>query len=36
MSKKRQDEYIAEEFDGAAKGYDESRIVKSYQRRTQV
>jgi ubiquinone/menaquinone biosynthesis C-methylase UbiE len=36
MSKKRRDEYVAKEFDRAAKGYDKSQIVKSYQRRVQV
>lgn len=32
----RQDEYVAREFDRAAEGYDDSRIVNSYQRRTQA
>ena len=36
MSKERQDAYVAREFDRAAKGYDESRLVKSFQRRTQA
>jgi arsenite methyltransferase len=34
--KKRHDEYVAKEFDRAAEGYDDSRIVRSYQRRTQA
>jgi ubiquinone/menaquinone biosynthesis C-methylase UbiE len=36
MPKKRQEEYIAEEFDRAAHGYDKSRLVKSFQRRAQT
>jgi protein-L-isoaspartate(D-aspartate) O-methyltransferase len=36
MSRGRQEEYVAKEFDRAAKGYDESRIVKSFQRRAQI
>ena len=36
MGKKNQDVYVAKEFDRAAKGYDKSQIVKSYQRRAQV
>jgi len=36
VSKEGQDEYIAQEFDRAAKSYDESRLVKSYQRRAQT
>ena len=36
MSNGRQEEYVAREFDRAAKGYDESRIVKSFQRRAQT
>ena len=36
MKRKSQDEYVAEEFDRAARSYDESRLVKSYQRRTQT
>jgi ubiquinone/menaquinone biosynthesis C-methylase UbiE len=36
LAKDKQDEYAAEEFDKAAKSYDDSRLVKSYQRRTQV
>jgi len=31
-NQKEKDEYIAEEFDKSAKGYDKSLIVKSYQR----
>ena len=36
MTRKGQDEYVARGFDRAAKSYDESRLVKSYQRRTQT
>ena len=36
IDKKRHDEYVAKEFDRAAKRYDDSRLVRSYQRRTQV
>lgn len=36
MNRKRHDKYVAREFDRAAEGYDDSRIVKSYQRRTQA
>jgi len=36
INMKGKDEYIAEEFNKAAGGYDRSLIVKSYQRRTQV
>jgi ubiquinone/menaquinone biosynthesis C-methylase UbiE len=36
MSRGRQEEYVAKEFDRAAKGYDESRVVKSFQRRAQI
>ena len=36
MSSGRQEEYVVKEFDRAAKGYDESRIVKSFQRRAQI
>ncbi|MFC2052389.1 hypothetical protein ACFLT4_06650 [Chloroflexota bacterium] len=36
MSRGQQEEYVAKEFDRAAKGYDESRIVKSFQRRAQI
>ena len=36
MSSGRQEEHVVKEFDRAAKGYDESRLVKSYQRRTQT
>ena len=36
MRKKGQDEYVAREFDRAAQSYDESRLVKSYQRRVQT
>jgi ubiquinone/menaquinone biosynthesis C-methylase UbiE len=36
MSNDRQEKYTAKEFDRAAKGYDESRLVKSFQRRTQI
>ena len=36
MSTRRQEEYVVKEFDRAAKSYDESRLVKSYQRRTQA
>ena len=35
MAKKQQEEYIAEEFDKAAQGYDKSKLVKSFQRRAQ-
>ena len=36
MSSGRQEEYVAKEFDRTARGYDESRLVKSYQRQTQI
>ena len=36
MSSGRQEEYVAQEFDRTAKSYDESRLVKSYQRQTQI
>ena len=36
MDKKRHDEYVAKEFDRAAERYDDSRVVRSYQRRTQA
>jgi arsenite methyltransferase len=36
MNNDRQEKYVAKEFDKAAKSYDESRLVKSYQRRTQI
>jgi ubiquinone/menaquinone biosynthesis C-methylase UbiE len=36
MSRGRQEEYVAKEFDRTAKTYDESRLVKSYQRRAQI
>ena len=36
MSKEGQDAYVAQEFDRAAKSYDESRLVKSFQRQTQI
>jgi ubiquinone/menaquinone biosynthesis C-methylase UbiE len=36
VNKKRHDEYIAKEFDRAAERYDDSRVVRSYQRRTQA
>ena len=36
MSGKQHDAYVAEEFDRAAAGYDDSRIVRSYQRRVQA
>jgi arsenite methyltransferase len=36
MSGKRHDEYVAEEFNRAAKRYDDSRVVKSFQRRAQA
>jgi ubiquinone/menaquinone biosynthesis C-methylase UbiE len=36
MTPKQHDESVAKEFDRAASGYDESRIVKSYQRRVQL
>ena len=36
MSKEGQDAYVAQEFDRAAQSYDESRLVKSYQRQTQI
>ena len=36
MSSGRQEEYVAKEFDRTARGYDASRLVKSYQRRTQT
>jgi arsenite methyltransferase len=36
MDSGQREEYVAREFDRAAKGYDESRIVKSFQRRAQI
>jgi ubiquinone/menaquinone biosynthesis C-methylase UbiE len=36
MVRERHDEYVAQEFNRAAKGYDDSRLVKSYQRRVQA
>jgi ubiquinone/menaquinone biosynthesis C-methylase UbiE len=36
MNRGQQEEYVAKEFDRAAKGYDESRVVKSFQRRVQI
>jgi ubiquinone/menaquinone biosynthesis C-methylase UbiE len=36
MNNDRKEKYVAKEFDRAAKSYDESRLVKSYQRRTQI
>jgi arsenite methyltransferase len=36
MGRKWHDEYVAKEFDRAAKHYDDSRVVKSFQRRTQA
>ena len=36
MSNGRQEEYVAKEFDRAAKSYDGSLLFKSYQRRTQI
>ena len=36
MSKKRHNEYISKEFDRAARGYDKSLVVKSYQRQAQI
>lgn len=36
MGKKRHDEYVAQEFNRAAERYDDSRVVRSYQRRTQA
>jgi len=36
MTPKQHDESVAREFDRAANGYDESRIVKTYQRRAQL
>jgi ubiquinone/menaquinone biosynthesis C-methylase UbiE len=36
MSNGKQEKYVVKEFDRAAKNYDESRFVKSYQRRTQI
>jgi cyclopropane fatty-acyl-phospholipid synthase-like methyltransferase len=36
MSAKQHDEYVADEFDRAAAGYDDSCIVRSYQRRVQA
>jgi arsenite methyltransferase len=36
MTPKQHDESVAREFDRAANAYDESRIVKSYQRRAQL
>jgi ubiquinone/menaquinone biosynthesis C-methylase UbiE len=36
MSRKRHDEYVAQEFNRAAEGYDNSRIVRSFQRRAQA
>jgi ubiquinone/menaquinone biosynthesis C-methylase UbiE len=36
MALKSHEEYVAEEFNRAAQEYDESRLVKSYQRRVQL
>jgi ubiquinone/menaquinone biosynthesis C-methylase UbiE len=36
MNRGRHDEYVAQEFNRAAKGYDDSRIVRSFQRRAQA
>ncbi len=36
MRSGRQEEYIVKEFNRAAESYDESRLVKSFQRRTQT
>jgi arsenite methyltransferase len=36
MNNDQKEKYVAKEFDRAAKSYDESRLVKSYQRRTQI
>jgi len=36
MGRKRHDEYVAREFNRAAGRYDDSRVVRSYQRRTQA
>lgn len=36
MSKNDHKEYVIREFDRAARGYDESRLVRSYQRRVQT
>jgi arsenite methyltransferase len=36
MGRKRHDEYVAKEFNRAAERYDDSRVVRSYQRRTQA
>ena len=36
MGRKSRDEYIADEFDRAAGSYDKSRLVKSFQHRTQA
>jgi arsenite methyltransferase len=36
MNGGRREEYVAREFDRAAKSYDESRLVRSFQRRAQI
>ena len=36
MGRRRHDEYVAQEFNRAAKGYDDSCIVRSFQRRAQA
>lgn len=36
MGRNRHDEHVAKEFDRAAERYDDSRVVRSYQRRTQT
>jgi len=36
MGRKRHDEYVAKEFNRVAERYDDSRVVRSYQRRTQA
>jgi len=36
MGRKRHDEYVAQEFNRAAERYDDSQVVRSYQRRTQA
>ena len=36
MTRRRNETYVAREFNRAAKGYDDSRVVRSFQRRTQA
>jgi ubiquinone/menaquinone biosynthesis C-methylase UbiE len=36
MRRKHREEHVAREFDRAARGYDDSRLVRSFQRRTQA